>query len=213
MAFIRGEADIQAGLTALVAADPALGPIAEVAGPLPLRLSEPGFAGLAHVVVSQLISRAAAEAIWARMVATGPVTAAAFRDLDEERMRAFGLSRAKAATLRGVAAAVEAGRLDLAGLCRLEADEAMRQLTALSGIGPWSGEIYLMFSAGHADLFPAGDVALRKAVAQGLGLPQVPDIKALYRISERWAPWRSVAARLFWAYYARRMGRDLVPVR
>lgn len=213
MAFIRGEADIHAGLAALVAADPALGPIAEAAGPLPLRLAEPGFSGLAHVVVSQLISRAAAQAIWARMIAAGPVTAAAFRDLDEERMRAFGLSRAKAATLRGVAAAVEAGQLDLAGLCRLEADVALRQLTALPGIGPWSGEIYLMFCAGHADLFPAGDMALRKAVAQGLCLPQVPDIKALYRISERWAPWRSVAARLFWAYYARRMGRDLVPVR
>lgn len=212
MAFIRSEADIREGLAALVAADPALAPVAAAAGPLPLRLSEPGFAGLAHIVVSQLISRAAAEAIWARMLAAGPVTAAAFRDLDEERLRAFGLSRAKAATLRHAAEAVEAGWLDLHGLCRMEAEDALRQLTALPGIGPWSGEIYLMFCAGHADLFPAGDMALRKAVAQGLCLPQVPDIGTLYRLSARWAPWRSVAARLFWAYHARQRGRDLVPV-
>lgn len=211
MAIIRGADDIREGLAALLAADPALAAVAEAAGPLPLRLSEPGYAGLAHVVVSQLISRAAAEAIWARMTAEGPVTAEAFRDLDEERARRFGLSRAKAATLRRVAEEVAAGRLDLAALCEAEGALAIRRLTALPGIGPWTAEIYLMFCTGHPDLFPAGDVALRKAVAHALALPEVPDIPALYRLSGRWSPWRSVAARLFWAYYARRMGRDVLP--
>lgn len=211
MAIIRGEEDIREGLTALLVADPALVPIAEAAGPVPLRLSAPGFAGLAHVIVSQLISRAAAQAIWARMEAEGPITAAVFCKLDDEGTKRFGLSRAKASTLRRVAEAVEVGALDLATLCEEEAGQAMRRLTALSGIGPWTAEIYLMFAAGHPDLFPAGDVALRKAVAHGLALPAVPEIKALYRLSERWAPWRSVAARLFWAYYARQMGRDVLP--
>lgn len=211
MAIIRGEDDIREGLAALLAADPALVVVAEASGPVPLRLSEPGFAGLAHVVVSQLISRAAAQAIWSRMVAEGPVTTSAFCAFDEERAKRFGLSRAKAATLRRVAEAVEAGRLDLAALCEEEAGQAMRRLTAFPGIGPWTAEIYLMFAAGHPDLFPAGDVALRKAVAHGLGLQAVPEIKALYHLSERWAPWRSVAARLFWAYYARCMRRDVLP--
>lgn len=212
MAIIRDEEDIREGLAALVAADPALAAVAEAAGPLPLRLAEPGFAGLAHVVVSQLISRAAAQAIWARMTAAGPVTSAAFRDLDEERARLLGLSRAKAATLRRVAGEVEAGRLDLVALVLADADEATRRLTALPGIGPWTAEIYLMFCAGHPDLFPAGDVALRRAVAHAFCLAEAPEIPALYRLSRRWAPWRSVAARLFWAYYARRMGRDALPV-
>ena len=69
-----------------------------------------------------------------------------------------------------------------------------------------------MFCVGHPDLFPAGDIALRKAVAHGLALAEIPEIKALYRLAERWAPWRSIAARLFWAYYARRMGRDALPM-
>ncbi|MCX8999959.1 DNA-3-methyladenine glycosylase [Rhizobiaceae bacterium BDR2-2] len=211
MANIRAQEDIRRGLEALLAADPALVPVADAAGPVPLRLSEPGYAGLAHIVVSQLISRAAAQAIWARMAAEGPVTAASFRGLDDEGMRRFGLSRAKAATLRRVAVEVDEGRLDLAALCGLDAADAIGQLTAIPGIGPWTAEIYLMFCAGHPDLFPAGDVALRRAVAHGLGLPEAPEIKALYRFSERWAPLRSVAARLFWAYYARRMGRDVLP--
>lgn len=211
MAIIRNEADIEEGLAALLAADPALLRVAQAAGPLPLRLAEPGFAGLAHVIVSQMVSRASAGAIWARMVAEGPVTAAAFLSLDEERVKRYGLSRAKASALATAATEVAAGRLDLDALCGLEASVAMAKLTALSGIGPWTAEIYLMFCGGHADLFPAGDVALRKAVAHGLGLADVPDVRALYRLSARWSPWRSVAARLFWAYYARHMGRDALP--
>ena len=211
MAIIRGDDDIQAGLAALVEIDPALAGVLSHAGPVPLRLNSPGYAGLAHIIVSQMVSRASAEAIWARMLAAGPVEPTAYARLDEVQARAFGLSRAKAATLQRVALEVVAGHLDLDALCRMEAKAAMKQLTAISGIGPWTAEIYLMFCAGHPDLFPAGDIALRKAVAHGLGL-ETPEIPALYRLSERWAPWRSVAARLFWAYYAQRVGREATPL-
>jgi len=83
---------------------------------------------------------------------------------------------------------------------------------AQKGIGPWTAEVYLMFCGGHVDVFPAGDVALQAAVAAAFGLAERPQAKALAGLAEIWSPWRSVAARLFWAYYAAKMRRDGLPI-
>ncbi len=212
MQIIRNDDDVRLGLEALLVLDPRLAPIAADAGPVPLRLREPGFAGLAHIIVSQMVSRASAEAIWRRMLpADGPLTAEDYVMLAPEAWREFGLSRAKADTLSRIAEAVVSGRLDLSGLCLKPPDEALGELTALKGVGPWTAEVYLMFCGGHADVFPAGDVALQNAVAAALGLAARPQAKALAKLSQVWSPWRSVAARLFWAYYATKMRRNMVP--
>ncbi|UVD56301.1 DNA-3-methyladenine glycosylase [Rhizobium sp. Pop5] len=211
--IIRNEDDVRQGLEALLRLDPRLAPIAADAGPVPLRLREPGFAGLAHIIVSQMVSRASAEAIWRRMLpADGQLTAEGYVLLHPEAWREFGLSRAKAETLARIAEAVASGRLDLSGLCLKPPGEALGELTALKGIGPWTAEVYLMFCGGHADVFPAGDVALQNAVGVAFGLAARPQAKALALLAEAWSPWRSVAARLFWAYYAAKMRRDMVPV-
>ncbi|MBY3585310.1 DNA-3-methyladenine glycosylase 2 family protein [Rhizobium bangladeshense] len=211
--IIRNDHDVRLGLEALLRLDPRLSPIAADAGPLPLRLREPGFAGLAHIIVSQMVSRASAEAIWRRMLpADGPLTAEGYVLLAPDAWRQFGLSRAKADTLSRVAEAVASGRLDLSALCLKPPHEALGELTALKGVGPWTADVYLMFCGGHADVFPAGDVALQNAVGAALGLAARPQAKALAKLSEIWSPWRSVAARLFWAYYAVKMRRDLLPI-
>ena len=74
-------------------------------------------------------------------------------------------------------------------------------LVKLHGIGPWTADIYLLFCLGHADAFPAGDLAVQEAVRIAFNLRKRPDAKALTRIAEAWRPWRGVAAHLFWAYY------------
>ncbi|MCL6708671.1 DNA-3-methyladenine glycosylase 2 family protein [Pseudomonas sp. R2.Fl] len=210
---IRSIEDVEAGLAALLEIDPRLVPIAERAGPLPLRLSEPGFAGLAHIVVSQMVSRASADAIWSRILrATGPApTAGSYLVLGEAEIAGFGLSRAKARTLAVLAETVALGGIDLDSVARAPLDEAMAEMIRLPGIGPWTAEIYLMFCGGHPDVFPAGDVALRAAVGWAFGIEVRPDIPAVREISAPWSPWRSVAARLFWAFYAVRLGRDATP--
>jgi DNA-3-methyladenine glycosylase II len=212
VSIIRDHSDIQAGLEALIALDPRLAVIVEASGPVPLRLNEPGFSGLASIVVSQMVSRASAEAIWKRITAAGPLTAEGYRALDPAIIATFGLSRAKAATLLNLSTAISEGHFDLASVCTLETAEAIRQMTALPGIGPWTAEVYLMFCGGHADIFPAGDVALQAAVAHAFGLEARPSAKNLAAIAEAWGPWRSVAARLFWAYYAAKMRRDVTPL-
>ena len=166
---IVNEKDIEEGLAALVALDPRLVAIAREAGPVPLRLREPGFAGLAHIIVSQMVSRASAEAIWRRMQpASGLLSAETYLLFHPEAWREFGLSRAKADALTRIAQAVASGRIDLQGLVQKPPAEALAELTAQKGIGPWTAEVYLMFCGGHADVFPAGDVALQAAVAAAM---------------------------------------------
>lgn len=209
---IRNAEDVAAGLDALVAQDSRLVPIAQIAGELPLRLTEPGFASLASIIISQQISRASADAIRGRLDALlGPFSAAALLAAEEELFRQAGLSRPKQRALLAIARAVEEEGLDLEGLCGLDADEAMARLTAIPGIGPWTAEVYLLFAAGHPDIFPAHDVALQSAVGEGFSISPRPNARALYGLAESWSPWRGVAARLFWSFYASRRGREAAP--
>jgi DNA-3-methyladenine glycosylase II len=210
MRRIEGDDDVAAGLEALVALDPRLAAIVAASGPVPLRRRPPGFAGLARVVTAQQVSAQAAASIWARVegLVGGEPDADAFAGRSDEDLRGAGLSAAKVRTLRAVGAAIAEG-LDLRGCAELPEDAAIARLTAIKGIGRWTAEVWLLFSAGHPDVWPAGDLALRAAVADGLGLEGRPDERAGRAIAEAWRPWRSVAARLFWAYYAaRRDGRE-----
>ncbi len=213
-AIIKNEGDINAGLVALQRLDNRLADVAEKAGAVPLRLRSPGVAGLANIVVAQMISRAAADSVWARLEAAvgGAVNAATLNALSLEELRAAGLSAAKAHTLLRISDAALTGDLDLDGVCELSQKDAVAQLTAVKGIGQWTAEVYLMFCAGHADIFPVGDVALQNAVGHAFALEERPKGKQLTAIAENWAPWRSVAARLFWAYYAVAMRRDVLPI-
>ncbi|GES47353.1 DNA-3-methyladenine glycosidase [Rhizobium dioscoreae] len=213
MQIIRDERDIEQGLAALLEIDPRLRPVAAEAGALPLRLREPGFEGLAHIIVSQVVSRASADAIWGKMIAgMGQVTAEGYVALAPEAWRTFGLSRIKHETLARVAEAVAGGSLDLHALSAESPDKALAELTSIKGIGPWTAEVYLMFCGGHADVFPAGDVALQAAVGMAFGHEVRPLAKEITREAAVWAPWRSVAARLFWAYYAVKTRRDALPI-
>lgn len=211
-AAIETDADIARGLAALRAADRRLDPVIAQSGPVPLRRSEPGFASLASVIVSQQVSKQSAAAIWSRLVAlVDPLDPAAFLAGGEDAWRAAGLSRPKQRTLVAVSEAVLAGRLDLHRLCEIGGDDAIAEMTAIRGIGPWTAEVYLLFAAGHPDIFPAGDIALQAAVADAFGLGARPRDRELRMLAESWAPWRGVAARLFWAFYAARRGRDVAP--
>lgn len=174
----------------------------EAAGHPPLRKRDDGFAGLAWIIISQQVSTASARAIFARVAARyEPLDHRPFLHASDEDLKSCGLSAPKMRTLRAVAQAMEDGDLDVAALAGLPPDAAIGQLTAIKGIGPWTAQIYLLFCLGHPDVWPSGDLALQEGVKLALGLRKRPDPKRLERISARWRPWRSVAARLVWHYY------------
>lgn len=202
MRRLTSEAEIADAVAELVALDPRFAPVVERAGPIPLRFRPAGYAALASIIVSQMVSRASAEAIWARLeAALGIVEPGRLLSLAETDLRTVGLSGAKITALRAVAEACGAG-LDLEAIAHLPAEDAIGALTAIRGVGPWTAEVYLLFSGGHADIFPAGDVALQTAAARALGLAATPQQRQLRQMAEAWRPLRSVAARLLWAFYA-----------
>ncbi|WP_448150541.1 DNA-3-methyladenine glycosylase family protein [Labrys miyagiensis] len=210
--IIRSRAEIEAGVEALRVLDPGVAGLRDLCGEPPLRLYPAGLEGLAWIIVSQQVSVASARAIWARTRAVfDPLTPARLIAASEEDFRAGGLSMPKIRALRAVAQAVAEG-FDLEGLAALDADRAHAELIRIKGIGPWTADIYLMFCLGHADAFAAGDLALQEAARMLLNLERRPDAAGLAGIAEAWRPWRAVAARLLFAYYAHRKNRPGAPV-
>ncbi len=211
MRRIEGNVDIEEGLAALCRADPRLAAIRGRAGIVPLRRTQPGFASLASVIVSQQVSRASADAIFGRLTRlVDPLTPEAVAILDDAVFREAGFSRPKQKALVSAALAVKDG-LDLSALETLPAEEAIARLVAVPGIGPWTAEVYLLFAVGHADVFPSRDLALQVAVGNALGMEGRPDARTVAAIAESWSPWRGVAARLLWAFYREIRGREAAP--
>lgn len=210
--MILSDEDLAREFAALALLDPALGPVMTAAGTVPLRQTPGGLKGLAGVLVGQQVSRASAAAIFKRLETIIDLDdPAAILQATEADFRAAGMSRGKQETLCGIAAACLSGALDFERMASREPAAAITELTALRGIGAWTAECFLLFSAGHPDIFPAGDLALQVAVAEALGWPARPKEKALAALAARWAPHRSAAARLFWAYYAAVNRRDATP--
>jgi DNA-3-methyladenine glycosylase II len=195
--IIRGDACVAEGAAWLAARDTRMARALEMTGPLPLRLRPDGFDQLLGAIVSQQVSVASAAAIRARMQAAGFDDAATVAEATEDALRAVGLSRQK---IRYAQALARAG-LDYDALREMPTEAVIATLTAVPGIGQWTAEIYAMFSLGRADVFAPGDLALQESARVLFDLPERPRPRAFGQMAEGWAPWRSVAARLLWAYY------------
>jgi DNA-3-methyladenine glycosylase II len=206
---LSSEADLDRGLAHLVTADPRLAQVLAVAGRPPLRRRPAGFAGLVATMVGQQLSTASANAIWARLAAAyDPFAPEALRRARIARLKQVGLSDGKIRALKALASELATGAFDLDALAEMEADHAHRVLVARHGIGPWTADSYLLFCLGHADAWPAGDLALREALRLAFALTERPSVKAMDLLAEPWRPWRGVAALLLWSYYRAVKRRD-----
>jgi DNA-3-methyladenine glycosylase II len=211
--FIHTEADLDHAIARLVDAEPRFSIVLSRAGRPPLRRRADGFAGLASIVVSQQLSTASARAIWARLSeAFAPFDHAAVLRARSAKLARAGLSAPKIRTLKAIAKAIDRGELDLPALTNKPADEAHVALTAVHGIGPWTADIYLLFCLGHADAWPAGDLALQEATRLMLTLKARPSAKEMGPLAESWRPWRGAAACMLWAYYRAAKQRDGAPI-
>ena len=185
------------GVAWLTARDARMAQAVALCGPLPLRRRADGFDALLSAIVSQQVSVASANAIWGRLEAAGLTGAHAMAVAGDDALRAVGLSRQKARYARALA---QAG-IDFEALRRLPDDQVIATLVAVPGIGAWTAEIYAMFALGRADVFAPGDLALQEAARMLYGLEARPAEKAFRAMAQDWSPWRSVAARVLWAYY------------
>lgn len=211
--YLHTEADLDLTLRKLVKADPRLQALLDHAGRPALRRREAGLIGLAAIICAQQLSTASASAIFGRLrAAFDPFHHDALRQARPAKLARLGLSAAKIKTIKSIATEIAKGRLDLDLIARSEADEAHRALTAMHGIGPWTADIYLLFCLGHADAWPAGDLALQEAARMAFRLRKRPTTKQMIALAEDWRPWRGVAAHLLWNYYRVAKKRDPIPV-
>lgn len=171
-------------------------------GPCGLRPGARGdhFTTLLRAIVGQQLSAKAAETIWLRFVALHPDPKRVRPDdvlsMDEPRMRAVGMSRAKVAYVKDLAAHVADGRLHLSRMGRLSDDAIVEALVAVNGIGVWTAEMFLLFHLGRPDVWAIGDLGLRNAVRARYSVE--PTKAALLEVAEPWRPWRSVASWYLW---------------
>lgn len=211
--FIKTQEDVVNALNALAEIDPNLAPYIARAGEVPLRLITPGFEGMVQIIISQLISREAAHAIWQRFQSHFlPINPDVILETGTENLRQIGLTNAKSSAILNLAQHLHSNPDFLNSCPLMDTNNAIASLIQLKGIGPWTAEVYLMFCAGHADIFPGGDVALRVAAGHIFWGGERPDEKTLRTFATRWQPHRSVAARLLWLIYAQIKNKDFQPI-
>lgn len=166
------------------------------------RIREQGFDTLLSTIVSQQISTEAAASIMRRVRELLPqASAAAVLALPPGALRAAGLSMRKVEYVEGLAQAMAEDRFDPSSLNAMDDQTAIKAITALRGFGPWSAEIYLMFSLQRSDIFPAGDLALRIALQKLKGIDAPLNEKQSRELVAPWSPYRSAGSLFLWHYY------------
>ncbi|MDG1375627.1 MAG: DNA-3-methyladenine glycosylase 2 family protein [Yoonia sp.] len=202
--IIRSADDVAEGAAWLAAHVPQFSNLLPKIEPLPLRLKPDGFGALIHAIMGQQVSVASANAIWERLQAEGLTTGAAIAAVSHDDLRELGLSRQKASYVHALAAA----DIDYIALREAPTDHVLKTLIAVPGIGAWTAEVYAIFSLGRADVFAPGDLALQEGARMIFNLSERPKDRELREMAKAWSPWRSVAARIIWAYYGATKKRD-----
>ncbi|MGI9339834.1 MAG: DNA-3-methyladenine glycosylase family protein, partial [Psychrobacter sp.] len=151
---------------------------------------------------------AAASSIWQRLVDANLITPKTLIQADDDDLRAQGLSRQK---IRYVRSLVDHD-IDYQALTTMSDGEVIATLTAVTGIGRWTAEMYLLFSLGRADILAVDDLAIRVAAMVLLELPERPTPKQLKVATQSWSPYLSAASLLLWAYYGGLKDKEAMPV-
>ena len=192
---------INAGLDAIAAREPAIARALSLAGYPEPRIRERGYRTLLRTIVGQQVSVAAAASVWNKLeTELGEVTPETLLAADFDTLRACGLSRQKQGYARSLSELVASGELDLDNL-PADDEEAIAELVRIKGIGRWSAEIYLLFAEGRPDIWPAGDLAIQVGLGRILGLPERPSEKEIRAAAEDWRPHRGAVTLLTWHCY------------
>lgn len=167
--------------------------------PYEIRNSGDYFCDLCEAIVGQQLSGKAAQTIWERFIALFPekkVTPENVLSIKEEKIRKAGMSWAKASYVRDLAFKVKNKEINLEKLDKMSDSQVTRELVKVKGIGPWTAEMFLMFTLGRLDIFSHGDLGLRNAIRNIYGLESPsPEVE---KLCSKWSPYRSAACRILW---------------
>ena len=197
------EDSLHAGVSLLSEADPDLEKVITTFGNPPLWSREPGFETLVHIILEQQVSLASAKAAFDKLkeAAKNDLSPQRFLEFSDSELKDFGFSRQKTEYCQELSKAILSGYLELDRLHKLDNASAQRELKKIKGIGEWTSSIYLLMALMRPDVWPSGDLALKKSIQKIKNLSDTPSSEQCYEIAEQWKPLRAVAARIIWHHY------------
>jgi len=196
--------DAEAAVAHLRGADATVAGVIESVGPLTLEPREGTFRMLSRAIFFQQLAGPAARAIMGRVLAALDAdedrwyAPERLLEASDEQLRAAGLSRQKMAYLRDLADKFASGALREDGFHELDDEEVIHRVSAVKGIGRWTGEMFLIFSLGRPDVLPVDDLGVRRGMQIAYGLSELPKPDEMQRIAEPWRPYRSAGTWYMW---------------
>jgi DNA-3-methyladenine glycosylase II len=166
-----------------------------------LEKSDDYFMSLCREITGQQLATKAASAIFSRFVDLFPerlVTPEHLLTIPDQEIRDVGTSWAKARYLKDIAQKVVHKEIRLELLDTLSDAEVITELTKIKGIGPWTAEMFLMFSLARPDVISFGDLGLQRAIQKLYGLRKKPTVNHMKKLSQKWTPYRTYACRILW---------------
>lgn len=165
-----------------------------------------GFVSLSRIILEQQVSLASANVHFLKLNNyLKEFTPTEILKLTDEEMRVCQISRQKAKYLRALSQAVLNKDLDFDELPKLSPAEVRKKFTSIKGVGDWTTDIYLMFCLQSKDIFPLGDIALITTIKE---LTKVKTKEGIVRLTQKWKPYRSLAAYFLWHYYLKKRNRE-----
>ncbi len=159
------------------------------------------FSDLVETIVCQQLSEKAGATIFGRVKNLFPnkrITATYLMQIPDEKLRSVGPSRSKISFIKELAKTVSKRAINLTAVSAMGDEEVIQELTKLKGIGPWTAEMFLMFSLGREDVFSYGDLGLRRAIQRLYRFRKEPTRKQIDKIVVKWRPYRTYACRVLW---------------
>lgn len=160
------------------------------------------FVSLCREIIGQQLAGKAADAIYARFLKLFPkgrVTPERLLRIPDEKIRAIGPSWSKVGYIKDLAIKIVEKKVNLSRVASLSDEEVMKELTKVKGIGPWTAQMFLMFTLGREDIFSYGDLGLRRAIQKLYNFKKEPGVKQMEKLVIKWKPYRTYAARILWA--------------
>lgn len=154
-------------------------------------------------IIGQQLSGSVSDVIESRFIALFPnkqVTPEWCVTLSDESIRSVGISNAKVQYIKDLTRRVLDGDVNLPVLTTMDDADVIKSLTKIYGIGPWTAEMFLIFTLGRPDVFSFGDLGLKHAIQSVYALKKEPSVGYMKRLAKRWSPYRSYAARVLWKY-------------
>ena len=193
---------IQKGVNALRKLDPELVPLLDSFQIEDLKPETDYYRSLTRSIIYQQLSGKAAKTISDRFIALYRGKDYPSPDdvlkTDHEILCSVGLSNAKAKYIKNISRAFLDGSIDYNNLRNLSNNAIMEKLVAIKGVGPWTAQMFLIFTLNRLDVFPSGDLGVQKGFQQYFKLKELPTSKTMKQKAERWKPFRTVASLYFW---------------